>query len=170
MDDLYTTLTEQSQELMAAKTLDSDLDVAYQLQMQEAINASLTLHNPTAASSSRTPPHPHPHPRTDDDDDVVFIPQSLDDDVLDIAIVLMLEDMYRFMQELDDREQSKAEMRKMKEDLDRRIHDQKLAAGPTMGKRRPQFPYSVPCDQAIVFFFKGIGRLGVFQVVFQGLG
>ena len=34
--------------------------------------------------------------------------------------------MYRFVQELNDHEQSEAEMRKMKEDLDRRIHDQKL--------------------------------------------
>ena len=60
-------------------------------------------------------------------DDAMFIPQSLDDDVLDIATTLMLEDTYRFVQELNDREQSEAEMRKMKEDLDRRIHDQKLA-------------------------------------------
>ena len=170
MDDLYTTLTEQRRELMAAKTLDSDLDLAYQLQMQEAMNASLALHNPATASSSRTPAHPHPQPNDDDDDDVVFIPQSPNDDVLDIATTLMLEDMYRFTQELVDREQTKAEMRKMKEDLDHRIHDQKLAAGPTMGKRRPQFPYSVPCDHAIIFFFKGFGRLRVFQVVFQGLG
>ncbi|KAK9998429.1 hypothetical protein SO802_018032 [Lithocarpus litseifolius] len=120
MDDLYTTITEQRREFMAAKTLDSDLDLAYQLQMQEAMNASLALHNPATASSSRTPPHPQP-------DDVVFIPQSPNDDVLDIATTLMLEDMNRFVQELEDREQSEAEMRKLKEDLDRRIHDQKLA-------------------------------------------
>ncbi|KAM4095438.1 hypothetical protein ACJW30_08G030200 [Castanea mollissima] len=111
MDDLYTTLTEQRRELMTAKTVDSDLDLAYQLQMQEAMNASLALHNPATASSSRTPPHPHPN----------------DDNVLDIATTLMLEDMNRFVQELEDREQSEAEMRKLKEDLDRRIHDQKLA-------------------------------------------
>nr|POF09911.1 putative e3 ubiquitin-protein ligase rbra [Quercus suber] len=123
MDDLYTTLTEQRRELMAAKTLDSDLDLAYQLQMQEAMNASLALHNPATASSSRTPPHPKPN----DDDDVVFIPQSPNGDVLDIATTLMLEDMNRFVQELEDREQSEAETRKLKEDLDRRIHDQKLA-------------------------------------------
>ena len=35
--------------------------------------------------------------------------------------------MYKFVQELNDHEQSEAEMRKMKEDLDCRIHDQKLA-------------------------------------------
>ena len=39
----------------------------------------------------------------------------------------MLKDMNWFVQELEDREQSEAEMRKLKEDLSRRIHDQKLA-------------------------------------------
>ncbi|KAK9985726.1 hypothetical protein SO802_030677 [Lithocarpus litseifolius] len=41
--------------------------------------------------------------------------------------MLMLEDMNRFVQELEDREQSEAE-RKLKEDLDCWIHNQKLAA------------------------------------------
>ncbi|KAK9991850.1 hypothetical protein SO802_026835 [Lithocarpus litseifolius] len=36
--------------------------------------------------------------------------------------------MNRFVQELDGSEQSEAEMRKLKEDLDRWIHGQKLAA------------------------------------------
>ncbi|KAK9988267.1 hypothetical protein SO802_028506 [Lithocarpus litseifolius] len=39
----------------------------------------------------------------------------------------MLGDMNRFVQELEDCEQSEAEIRKLKEDLDCRIHDQKLA-------------------------------------------
>ncbi|KAM3691663.1 hypothetical protein ACJW31_08G030800 [Castanea mollissima] len=84
---------------MAAKTLDSNLEFVYQLQMQEAINASLALHN-TAASSSRTPPNPRPN------------------DVL------------------EDRKQSEAETRKMKEDLDRRIYDQKLYADIFVGTLR----------------------------------
>ena len=83
---------------------------------QQALATSTT-------SSPHTPPHPHPHPQPDD---VIFIPQSPNDDVLDIATTLMLKDMNRFMQELEDREQSEAEMRKLKEDLDHRIHDQKL--------------------------------------------
>ncbi|KAL0014127.1 hypothetical protein SO802_001196 [Lithocarpus litseifolius] len=91
--------------------------------MQEALNASLALHNPATASPSHTPPHPHPQPNNED---VVFIPQSLNNDVLDIATTLMLEDMIRFVQGLKDREQREAEMRKLTEDLDRRIHDQKL--------------------------------------------
>ena len=77
------------------------------------------------ASSPCTPPHPHPQP--DDDDNIVFIPQSPNDDVLDIATTLMLKDMNRFMQELEDHKQSEAKMRKLKEYLDHRIHDKKLA-------------------------------------------
>ena len=46
------------------------------------------------ASSPRTPPHPHPHPQPDG---VIFIPQSPNDDVLDITTTLMLEDMNRFV-------------------------------------------------------------------------
>ena len=38
----------------------------------------------------------------------------------------MLKDMNWFVQVLEDREQSEAEMRKLKEDLNRRIHDQNL--------------------------------------------
>lgn len=38
----------------------------------------------------------------------------------------MLKDMNSFVQELEDYEQSEAEMRKLKEDLNHQIHDQKL--------------------------------------------
>ena len=117
MDDLSTTLSEQRRELMAAKALDSDLDLAYQLQMQEAMNASLALQPATSSSSPPPPQQPNG-----------VVTESPNDDVLDVAARLMLEDMERFVQELEDRQQSEAEMRKMKEDLDRRIHDQKFAA------------------------------------------
>ncbi|KAB1226127.1 putative E3 ubiquitin-protein ligase rbrA [Morella rubra] len=113
-DDLSTALSEQSGVLMAAKTLDSDLDFAYQLQMQEAINASLALQ----PSSSGSPPSP-PSPNVD-----VYSPN---DGVLDIAATLMMQDLDRYMQEHFDRKRSEAEMTRMREDLDRRIHDQKFA-------------------------------------------
>lgn len=113
-DDLSTALSEQSGVLMAAKTLDSDLDFAYQLQMQEAINASLALQ----PSSSGSPPSP-PSPNVD-----VYSPN---DGVLDIAATLMMQDLDRYMQEHFDRKRSEAEMRRMRENLDRRIHDQKFA-------------------------------------------
>ena len=41
--------------------------------------------------------------------------------------MLMLEDMNRIVQELEDCEQSEVEMRKLKEDLDHRIHNKKIA-------------------------------------------
>nr|XP_028945176.1 uncharacterized protein LOC114819736 [Malus domestica] len=85
-DDLDNILSEQRRELMAAQTLDSDLEMAFKLQMQEAMIASLAL-----------PP------------------------------LLMLEDVERFAQELQDHERTVLEMMKAKEDLSRRIHDQKFA-------------------------------------------
>ncbi|XP_050367213.1 uncharacterized protein LOC126785649 isoform X4 [Argentina anserina] len=109
-DDLHTILSEQRHELMAAKTLDSDLDIAFSLQMQEAMSASLSHH---PSSSSRPPPPP---------------PLPLHDDTLDLSAALMLEDIEKFAQEYEDHERSLLEVRKAKEDLDRRIHDQNFAA------------------------------------------
>ncbi|KAM1999254.1 hypothetical protein FF2_006373 [Malus domestica] len=42
-DDLDNILFEQRRELMAAQTLESDLEMAFKLQMQEAMTASLAL-------------------------------------------------------------------------------------------------------------------------------
>ncbi|PRQ33724.1 putative aminoacyltransferase, E1 ubiquitin-activating enzyme [Rosa chinensis] len=109
-DDLHTILSEQRRELMAAKTLDSDLDIAFSLQMQEAMTASLSQQ----PSSSRPPPPP---PLIHDEYD----------DVLDLAVALMLEDVQKFAQEYDDHERSLFEISQAKEDLDRRIHDQNFA-------------------------------------------
>ncbi|XP_059430477.1 E3 ubiquitin-protein ligase RSL1-like [Corylus avellana] len=114
-EDLNLALSEQCRVLMAVKTLDSDLDLAYHLQMQEAMDASIAL-QPSSSRCSSQQPQP---------DDIVSSPE---DNVLDVAATLMLQDAERFVQELEDRERSEAEMRKMLEDLDRRIHDQKFAA------------------------------------------
>ena len=101
-------LSEQCQVLMVAKTLDYNLDLANHLQMQDAMNAYIALQ----PSSSRCPP-PKPQP-----DNVI---SSLDDNFLDVAATIMLQGAKRFAQ---DQKQSEAKMRKMLEDLDRRIHDQ----------------------------------------------
>ena len=74
---------------MVAKTLDYDLDLAYHLQMQDAMNPSIALQ----PSSSRCPP-PQPQP-----DDVI---SSLDDNVLDVATTLMLQGAKWFAQERED--------------------------------------------------------------------
>lgn len=115
-NDLHTILSEQRRELMSAKTLDSDLDIAFSLQMQEAMTASLSHHLPS--SSSLPPPPPPPPPPIHDEYD----------DVLDLAAALILEDIEKFAQEYEDHERSLFEIRKAKEDLDRRIHDQNFAA------------------------------------------
>ncbi|CAN6692493.1 unnamed protein product [Malus baccata var. baccata] len=111
-DDLDNIRSEQRRELMAAQTLDSDLEMAFKLQMQEAMTASLAL-VPSSSSHNSPPPSP-PH-------------DCSNDAALDIAAALMLEDVERFAQELEDHERTVLEMMKAKEDLSRRIHDQKFA-------------------------------------------
>lgn len=105
---------------MAAIPEDSDLDLAFDLQMQEAMNASLALHS--AASSSNDAVLTL---QDDDDDDYDYydLDGNDDDDVSDLALALLLEDI-----EAEERGKIDGEMRKLTEDLDRRIHDQKLAA------------------------------------------
>ncbi|PON35099.1 E3 ubiquitin ligase RBR family [Trema orientale] len=99
--DLQVTLSEQRRELMAAKTLESDLDLAFHIQMQEAVTASLALR---PSKSTLSPP---PDAAGDDEDGSGLAP------------TLLLRDVER---------RCEAEMRKAREDLDRRIHDQKLAS------------------------------------------
>lgn len=108
-DDLQSLVSEQQRELMAAEALESDLDLAFHLQLQEALSASLAQQ--PSSSSSATAPDPRP-------------PKS--DDVRGFA-AYQSDELSRLEQELKDREQSEIEMRRMREDLCRRIHDQKVA-------------------------------------------
>ncbi|XP_057956587.1 E3 ubiquitin-protein ligase RSL1-like [Malania oleifera] len=113
-EDAQTMMAEQWRELQVAKALDSDLDVAFRLQMQEAMAASLVLR----PSSSSSPLSPLP-PSIDVDVD--------DDDFLSLAGV-QAEEIARFEQERRDREYVEAVMRGAADDLRRRTHDQKLAS------------------------------------------
>ncbi|KAM6578801.1 hypothetical protein CsatB_030638 [Cannabis sativa] len=124
MDDdeayiLQLALDEQRKELMAAQTLDSDLDLAFHIQMQEAMTSSLVLHNNNKSTSST---------KMDTEDDVVPAADVKDDDVLGVASSLLLRDLECYMQEYGDRKRSSEEWRMAREDLDRRIHDQKVAS------------------------------------------
>ncbi|KAL0713590.1 hypothetical protein Bca4012_020568 [Brassica carinata] len=96
---------------MAAKTLTRDHDLAFSLQMQEALAVSRAAH--TSSSSSSSPESP-----------------TLDfaggDDGFDYTS-LILEDIARVDQERLDREFGVQEMKRLKVDLDRRIHDHKFA-------------------------------------------
>ncbi|KAF5930942.1 hypothetical protein HYC85_031815 [Camellia sinensis] len=62
-DDFFSTIAAaQLRHLMAAQAFDSDLDLAFHLQIQEAITASLSL----TSSSPPPPPPPPPPPQTDE--------------------------------------------------------------------------------------------------------
>ncbi|KAJ9178170.1 hypothetical protein P3X46_010078 [Hevea brasiliensis] len=117
-DDLHSLLSEQRRELMAAQTLESDLDLAFRLQLQEAVNASLSL----PPSSSTSPPTS----QTQSSPSVIVIPDQ-NDAVQASLSSLQSEEISKIEQELNDRKQSELEMRRMREDLDRRMHDQKVA-------------------------------------------
>ncbi|XP_052187626.1 E3 ubiquitin-protein ligase RSL1 [Diospyros lotus] len=107
-DDGFETIAAQRRELMAAQALESDLDLAFRLQMQEAIDASLSLCPP-----SSSPPRPA---QPQEDEDVVFN-----------LSILQAEELDRFERERRDRLVAEAEMKRIKEDLHRRIHDYKVA-------------------------------------------
>lgn len=112
-DELHTILLEQSLELPAAMTFESDHDLAFQLQMQEALKASAALHH---HSSSSSPPPITP-------------PQSFkppDDLAIGIAS-LLAEDIARYERERSDRKHAEAETVRTRDDLARRIHDQAFA-------------------------------------------
>ncbi|KAI8015180.1 putative E3 ubiquitin-protein ligase rbrA [Camellia lanceoleosa] len=115
-DDLHVIAAEQRCELMAAQVLESDLDLAFQLQIQEAITASLSL-QPSSASASASTSAPPPQLITNDDEDKVFNFSSL-----------QTEELEKFERECRDRIITEAEMKKAKIDLFRRIHDYKVAS------------------------------------------
>ncbi|CAN2060526.1 unnamed protein product [Malus fusca] len=90
-DDLDNILSEQRRELMVAQTLDSDLEMAFKLQISEVMITSLAL-VPFSSSHNSPPPSP-PH-------------ECSNDAILDIAAALMLEDVEQFAQELEDHERT----------------------------------------------------------------
>ncbi|KAL0436868.1 UNVERIFIED_CONTAM: hypothetical protein Sradi_0394700 [Sesamum radiatum] len=107
-DDLQAIAAEQRREIMAAKALDSDLDFAFNLQLQEAISASLTLHHQPSRSSTVVS-------ESKTNEDASNFPDVLSDEILKLE------------QELNDKAVSETEFRKFKNDLHRRIHDHKVA-------------------------------------------
>ncbi|KAL9995764.1 putative ribonuclease H domain, E3 ubiquitin ligase RBR family [Helianthus debilis subsp. tardiflorus] len=107
--DLMLLLSEQRRELTAAISADSDLDFAFQLQMQEAINISSTSH--PSSSSSHPPPLLFP--------EVTQSPSNL--------ASLLAEQIDDFSRQIHDRKLVEAENRAMQENLNRLIHDQVFA-------------------------------------------
>lgn len=100
-------IAEQRAELMKAKDLESDMDLAFRLQLEEVMAASLSL-LPSSLSSSPSQP-----------------PES-SDGTLNFSDVQSKE-LDKLEQERRDREQSEIETKRLREDLCRSLHDGKLA-------------------------------------------
>ncbi|KAI8523973.1 hypothetical protein RHMOL_Rhmol13G0113300 [Rhododendron molle] len=147
-DDLPTIAAAQRRELMAAQILESDLDLAFRLQMEEAITASLSLHS---ASSSSIPPPPNPPPQNDD----AFNLSALHTEELD-----------KLDQTLRDRLLTESETNRAREDLRRRIHDSKLAREI---ERMPEEEWEEHGDEFERPFGEGSSSGETFRVYFKGL-
>ncbi|XWS71332.1 hypothetical protein CRYUN_Cryun03dG0129200 [Craigia yunnanensis] len=106
-DDLPSLLSQQHDDLMAAHSLESDLDLAFDLQLQEALSASLSLHT----SQPQHPPSPLHQPPLQND--TVFS--------------LTSQELSKLQQESLDHKRCLLETQKLKEDLKRRVHDEKFA-------------------------------------------
>ena len=103
-EELQSMLAEQNRELAAAKATESDLDLAFRLQMQEALTAS--AQSPSFSTQFQLP----------------------DDDALEPGLASLLGDeIERLARDLSDRVQAEAEIRRLQNDLSRRIHDQVFA-------------------------------------------
>ncbi|KAL8227038.1 hypothetical protein R6Q57_016870 [Mikania cordata] len=107
--ELMTLLSEQRRELTAAIAADSDLDFAFQLQMQEAIKFT------SQTSSSSSASHQPPLLLTE----VIEAPSGI--------AILIAEEIDKFEREQLDREFVEAENRRIQENLNRLIHDQIFA-------------------------------------------
>ncbi|PIA38657.1 hypothetical protein AQUCO_02700111v1 [Aquilegia coerulea] len=120
MDEIL--IAEQRRELMEATSLEADLDLAFQLQMQEALVASLALQPSTSSSSSSSSSSASKTPPVMDVSEIftnsISTPSSASLQTLEFD---------KFQQEIKDRQQCEVEMLKITEDIKRRIHDQQFA-------------------------------------------
>lgn len=113
-DHLKALLPEQLGELASALALEDDLLFAYQLQMQEAMNASLLQNGSSGqchdvATSSST---------------LTFFSDCVSEDT---PAQLLSDELAKYEQQLLDHEIAEAEHKKIQNDLDRRAHDHAFA-------------------------------------------
>ncbi|XAR59783.1 Ubiquitin--protein ligase [Bertholletia excelsa] len=155
-DDLYSIAAEQRRELMAGQALDADLDLAFHLQMQEAINASLSL-KPSSSSSSSSAPAPPSPPRQPIQSEDVFNLSTLQTEELD-----------KFERERNDRLITEAERKKAMEDIRRQIHDRRVALEID---RMPDDEWEDFGDEFERPYVEGEGSSSeeIFRVYFKGL-
>ncbi|KAJ8768752.1 hypothetical protein K2173_023656 [Erythroxylum novogranatense] len=114
-EGLISLLSEQRQELVAAQNVESDMHYAFELQLQEALDASLALTPSTSFSPPPPPLPPQPQPQSSPSTDTISFP------------ALQFSELKKLEQEIDDRKQFELEMRRVKEDLQRCVHDQRVA-------------------------------------------
>ncbi|GAB4825396.1 hypothetical protein Ancab_008269 [Ancistrocladus abbreviatus] len=120
-DDLQTLLEMQREELTAAKNAEHDLDLAFQLQIEEALAASLhTTRSIDASSSSSAVPPPPGQPL------INFPASPAHNDVAHIAEIFD-EEISRWLQEQSDLEHCRAEQRRMCQELGLLLHDRNFA-------------------------------------------
>ncbi|KAL8158519.1 hypothetical protein V2J09_000056 [Rumex salicifolius] len=167
-DDLAALFAVQQEELMAARTAHSDLDYAFHLQMNEAIAASVALSPSSSVAVISTA-------------DVTASSSSLNDDFT-AATDLFAEEMDRMKQEQANLRHFKVEMRRMKEDFDLRLHDQKvaseilaipeqewLATGDYYEKPYSQMAFGSPFASSTAIGGSSLGFSECFRLYFKGL-
>ncbi|GAB2275061.1 hypothetical protein Dimus_009830 [Dionaea muscipula] len=115
-DDLSALLTEQRRELSEAKCFQSDLNYAFQLQMEEAITASVSSTASSSSSSFKVPPP----------DSLINSVSAENNDLIHVVNVFD-EEIERWQREQSDLEFCKIERRRNLEELSLRFHDQKFA-------------------------------------------
>ncbi|KAL8245138.1 hypothetical protein R6Q59_011396 [Mikania micrantha] len=111
IEELTIIADEQRREFMAAGAVESDLELAYRLQLEEAMAASLAF-QPSSSNSSSQSPKPS-------------VPIMINDSV-NIADIQTLE-LDKFETAIKDRMIIETETMKLQADLNRQIHDKKLA-------------------------------------------
>ncbi|CAI9105196.1 OLC1v1004067C1 [Oldenlandia corymbosa var. corymbosa] len=111
VEDLKTLLSEQSCEFAAAQAVDSDLCFAYQLQIQEAMAASLSQNGGVPGSSNLDFP----------------VDEKATEMFSDDTLCVVAEEIALYEQQLQDQLVAEDEMKKFRDDLNRRIHDRAFA-------------------------------------------
>eukprot|EP00268_Persea_americana_P039431 TRINITY_DN3900_c0_g1_i1.p1 TRINITY_DN3900_c0_g1~~TRINITY_DN3900_c0_g1_i1.p1 ORF type:complete len:623 (-),score=109.22 TRINITY_DN3900_c0_g1_i1:193-1926(-) len=124
-DELGMLVLQQQRELMAAKALESDLDLAFKIQMQEALTASLLPNASSSSSSSSSSSFPPISSSSDVPHHLHLIDKE--DETINPMHLQTLE-LERFQQERKDRALCESERRRVAFDLKRRIHDQAFAS------------------------------------------
>ncbi|KAI3883800.1 hypothetical protein MKW92_006156 [Papaver armeniacum] len=149
---------------MAATNMLSDHELAFRLQMEEALNASLALQPSSSNSVQQESPF--------------SMDSVLTEDIPDFAhFKIQTLELDKFQQEIKDREQSEAEMCKISQDLSRSIHDQNFAREILMFPEEDwedegdyfEKPFGEGSSSSSVSSSSNLASDGPFRLYFKGL-